>query len=177
MAKQTHRSPHDDEDDDSQQSSASQEAALAAILEMPLAEKYKLLLQDLRFDYASFKKEQGKYNHHYSTNIQAHYTPAQAKMVRLAQELADLATALPIDHTNSIFVRCDVDRVDVMKCLVMGAAGTPYAHGAYVFDVYFGEDYPNGPPKCNLETTGAGKVRFNPNLYACGKVCLSLLGK
>ena len=25
-------------------------------------------------------------------------------------------------------------------------------------------------------TTGGGKVRFNPNLYECGKVCLSLLG-
>ncbi len=28
----------------------------------------------------------------------------------------------------------------------------------------------------NLETTGGGTVRFNPNLYAEGKVCLSLLG-
>jgi baculoviral IAP repeat-containing protein 6 len=27
-----------------------------------------------------------------------------------------------------------------------------------------------------LKTTGGGTVRFNPNLYACGKVCLSLLG-
>jgi hypothetical protein len=27
-----------------------------------------------------------------------------------------------------------------------------------------------------LRTTGGGRVRFNPNLYACGKVCLSLLG-
>lgn len=25
-------------------------------------------------------------------------------------------------------------------------------------------------------TTGGGRVRFNPNLYDCGKVCLSLLG-
>lgn len=25
-------------------------------------------------------------------------------------------------------------------------------------------------------TTGNGSVRFNPNLYNCGKVCLSLLG-
>ena len=25
-------------------------------------------------------------------------------------------------------------------------------------------------------TTGGGTVRFNPNLYNCGKVCLSLLG-
>ena len=28
----------------------------------------------------------------------------------------------------------------------------------------------------NLRTTGGGRVRFNPNLYHCGKVCLSLLG-
>ena len=27
-----------------------------------------------------------------------------------------------------------------------------------------------------LRTTGNGAVRFNPNLYNCGKVCLSLLG-
>lgn len=30
--------------------------------------------------------------------------------------------------------------------------------------------------KVNLQTTGNGTVRFNPNLYNCGKVCLSLLG-
>jgi ubiquitin-protein ligase len=58
----------------------------------------------------------------------------------------------------------------------MGSKNTPYAHGAYVFDVYFGEDYPQHPPKVQLATTGSGRVRFNPNLYACGKVCLSLLG-
>ncbi len=28
----------------------------------------------------------------------------------------------------------------------------------------------------NFRTTGGGIVRFNPNLYQCGKVCLSLLG-
>ena len=27
-----------------------------------------------------------------------------------------------------------------------------------------------------IATTGGGKIRFNPNLYSCGKVCLSLLG-
>lgn len=32
------------------------------------------------------------------------------------------------------------------------------------------------PPLVNLQTTGNGTVRFNPNLYNCGKVCLSLLG-
>lgn len=97
-------------------------------------------------------------------------------MIRLAQELADISTALPHEHTNAVYVRCDKDRVDFMQALIMGSNGTPYGHGAFLFDVYFDENYPNNPPKVNLTTTGHGKVRFNPNLYACGKVCLSLLG-
>ena len=32
------------------------------------------------------------------------------------------------------------------------------------------------PPKVKNLTTGGGSVRFNPNLYNDGKVCLSLLG-
>ena len=36
-------------------------------------------------------------------------------------------------------------------------------------------DYPLSPPKVNFMTTDGGRVRFNPNLYTCGKVCLSVL--
>ena len=32
------------------------------------------------------------------------------------------------------------------------------------------------PPLLSLDTTGGGRARLNPNLYADGKVCLSLLG-
>lgn len=32
------------------------------------------------------------------------------------------------------------------------------------------------PPKVTLLTTGNGSIRFNPNLYNNGRVCLSLLG-
>lgn len=53
---------------------------------------------------------------------------------------------------------------------------TPYAHGLFVFDVYFPPDYPHVPPLVTFMTTGGGQVRFNPNLYIDGKVCLSLLG-
>jgi len=60
--------------------------------------------------------------------------------------------------------------------MIMGASGTPYAHGAFIYDLFFDNNYPHGPPKCVIVTTGQGKVRFNPNLYANGKVCLSLLG-
>jgi hypothetical protein len=31
-------------------------------------------------------------------------------------------------------------------------------------------------PFCYSLTTGGGRCRFNPNLYAGGKVCLSILG-
>lgn len=143
-------------------------------LHLPLRDSYPLLLKNLRFDTMDMRNEAGNYVHHYiknySTNVNA------AKVNRLAQELADLSTALPIDHTNAIFVRVDKDRVDLMKALVMGAVGTPYAHGAYEFDIYCNQNYPKDPPKMNLTTTGSSSVRFNPNLYACGKVCLSLLG-
>ena len=97
-------------------------------------------------------------------------------MVRLAQELADLSNALPYEHTNANFVRVDQSRVDLMKALICGASNTPYAHGCYEFDIFCDNNYPRDPPKMNLITTGGGSVRFNPNLYACGKVCLSLLG-
>ena len=63
-----------------------------------------------------------------------------------------------------------------MKAVIMGADNTPYAHGAYEYDIFLDNNYPKDPPKVNLTTTGKGAVRFNPNLYACGKVCLSLLG-
>jgi ubiquitin-protein ligase len=64
-----------------------------------------------------------------------------------------------------MFCRVDEERVDVMKVMIMGASGTPYAHGAFVYDLFFDNNYPNGPPSCLLKTTGGGQVRFNPNLY------------
>ena len=46
----------------------------------------------------------------------------------------------------------------------------------FVFDMFLSSSFPESPPSCVLRTTAGGKVRFNPNLYANGKVCLSLLG-
>ena len=53
---------------------------------------------------------------------------------------------------------------------------TPYTGGCYQFDIFFPLKYPAVPPSVLFKTTGGGVVRFNPNLYNCGKVCLSLLG-
>lgn len=37
------------------------------------------------------------------------------RVKRLAQEAVTLSTALPLSYSSSVFVRCDTDRLDVMK--------------------------------------------------------------
>jgi len=70
----------------------------------------------------------------------------------------------------------DEEGPDALCCLISGPTGTPYESGLFLFDMMLPAAYPKCAPKCNLRTTGQGQVRFNPNLYSCGKVCLSLLG-
>lgn len=68
------------------------------------------------------------------------------------------------------------DDVDIMKgyALIIGPSDTPYFGGNYFFELNFPADYPHSPPKVKYCTNG-NNVRFNPNLYTCGKVCVSLL--
>ncbi len=82
---------------------------------------------------------------------------------------------MPLSFSSSVFVRCDEERLDVMKVLITGPQDTPYSNGCFEFDVFFPSDYPDSPPLVNLQTTGNQTVRFNPNLYHDGKVCLSIL--
>ena len=64
----------------------------------------------------------------------------------------------------------------MLKVLIFPAPDTPYALGAFEFDVFLPPEFPTKPPKVQFLTTGGNTVRFNPNLYESGKVCLSLLG-
>jgi hypothetical protein len=64
----------------------------------------------------------------------------------------------------------------VVHCLIVGPFETPYEGGFFYFIINCPDDYPHMPPKVKLMTTGGGTVRFNPNLYASGKTCLSILG-
>ena len=40
-------------------------------------------------------------------------SPARAR--RLAQEISSLASSLPLNYSSSVFVRCDEERLDIMK--------------------------------------------------------------
>ncbi len=65
--------------------------------------------------------------------------------------------------------------VKKMQCVcVAGPEGTPYHGGCFMFDIFFPQDYPNVPPLMNMATNGEGRARFNPNLYADGKVSMLL---
>ena len=65
---------------------------------------------------------------------------------------------------------------DVLKgyAMIVGPASTPYFGGNYFFEISYPADYPHSPPKV-LYCTNGDNIRFNPNLYKCGKVCVSLL--
>jgi len=68
------------------------------------------------------------------------------------------------------------DDTDMMKgyALIIGPSDTPYFGGNYFFEITYPYDYPHSPPKVKYCTNG-NDIRFNPNLYKCGKVCVSLL--
>lgn len=98
------------------------------------------------------------------------------RMRRLLKEIATLRTSLPVDWETSVFVVCDEDQADCLRAMVLPPADTPYGLAPFFFDVFCPADYPARPPRVKFLTTGGGRVRFNPNLYENGKVCLSLLG-
>jgi len=60
--------------------------------------------------------------------------------------------------------------------LIIGSKGTPYSLGAFIFELYCSEDFPSQPPKMRLLTPADNSVRYNPNIYASGYICLSILG-
>ncbi|XP_055696918.1 baculoviral IAP repeat-containing protein 6 isoform X3 [Phlebotomus papatasi] len=146
-----------------------------------IEQRYMEIMKKLQFDtYEMISETENGYrfvvSYHFESNMRMsgdRYHPVRVK--RLAQETVTLSTSLPLSYSSSVFVRCDTDRLDVMKVLITGPADTPYANGCFEFDVFFPPDYPNSPMMINLETTGRHTVRFNPNLYNDGKVCLSVL--
>ena len=98
--------------------------------------------------------------------------PTKECLQRVRNDLKSL-TKSPLD---GIFAVQDETVATVVHAVVLGPADTPYEYGFFYFILDFPDDYPQNPPRVKLMTTGGGRVRFNPNLYANGKVCLSILG-
>ena len=91
---------------------------------------------------------------------------------RIRKEHSIMKSSLPI----GIWARTWIERLDLLRILIVGPRGTPYELAPFVMDFHFNEGFPDSPPEAYFHswTNGVGKI--NPNLYEDGKICLSLLG-
>ena len=93
-------------------------------------------------------------------------------ITRLLKDVKDIMKN-PLTDNNIYYLHHDTD---ILKgyALIIGQPDTPYFGGNYFFEFTYPTDYPHSPPKVKYWTNG-NNIRFNPNLYICGKVCVSLL--
>ncbi|PCG91431.1 Ubiquitin-conjugating enzyme, E2 [Penicillium occitanis (nom. inval.)] len=115
-------------------------------------------------------------------------------ILRITRELSDLQKGEDL----SLAITYDDSDIRNVKALIVGPPGTPYEFGFVevstsslsncgctmydnvlprMFSVKFPEGYPANPQKVTALTSNCGRCRFAPNIYANGKVCLSILGK
>lgn len=102
---------------------------------------------------------------------------------RLLKEYKDLESSRSILNDSGIYFYFDESNVKKMYAMIIGPDDTPYEYGYYFFEFDFPDNYPMTPPVAKYCTQGLisdnmnhkRHVRFNPNLYICGKVCLSML--
>ena len=91
---------------------------------------------------------------------------------RLLKDVKDIMKH-PLTDNGIYYVHDDTDMLKGYA-LIVGPEDTPYFGGSYFFEFNYPFDYPHSPPQVKYWTNGRN-IRFNPNLYACGKVCVSLL--
>jgi ubiquitin-protein ligase len=140
------------------------------IISDDIKEQYNNIIRKNIFGQYTFDSKHLYYKY-WSKNI-----TDKKSLLRVVSEISSLKKNVPINWDTSVLVRIDKKQTNMIKFLITGPKDTPYHNGIFEFHAYFPQDYPNSPPQVLLNTTNGGNFRFNPNLYACGKVCLSLLG-
>lgn len=91
---------------------------------------------------------------------------------RLARDVRQLLKS-PLT-SNGIYYIHDEDNILKGYAMIIGPSETVYENGFYFFEFNYPTDYPSTPPTVTFRTNQDG-IRFNPNLYTGGKVCISLL--
>lgn len=139
------------------------------IVEITDKTTYCDIMKKLQFSYYNLSSK-----HLYNKYSDKPVNPKQ--MMKILQEISSLQKSLPLNEESTVWLRVDKKKLTKLQFMISGPKDTPYQDGLFLFDCYFPTNYPKDPPQVLLQTTGGGKVRFNPNLYNSGKVCLSLLG-
>ncbi len=102
---------------------------------------------------------------------------------RIVKEIQDLEQSKDLMKENGIYYYYDESNIKKLYVMIVGPKDSPYEDGFYFFEFTYPDNYPMNPPIAKYMTQGIindeknnkYNVRFNPNLYTCGKVCLSML--
>jgi ubiquitin-conjugating enzyme E2 Z len=94
---------------------------------------------------------------------------------RISKDIKDIINNEVLREQDKIFCIFNDNDIYDVNALIVGPEDTPYQGGFFFFKLRFPDDYPRKPPTAKMQTLSSG-VRFNPNLYEEGKVCLSILG-
>jgi len=96
----------------------------------------------------------------------------RSNALRLAKDVREIMKN-PLED-NGIYYKHDESNMLHGYACIIGPSDTPYQYGFYFFKLEFTTNYPSEPPKVTYYTQG-DKIRFHPNLYRSGKVCVSIL--
>jgi ubiquitin-conjugating enzyme E2 Z len=106
----------------------------------------------------------------------------QRKIKRISGEIKELEESRAVLKENGIYFHYNEEDMNKIYAMLVGQKDTPYENGFYFFTFEYPDKYPMQPPLATYCTQGSIKgtknispIRFNPNLYTCGKVCLSML--
>ncbi|EKD13995.1 uncharacterized protein L3040_008001 [Drepanopeziza brunnea f. sp. 'multigermtubi'] len=113
-------------------------------------------------------------NHRNEIEFNTVQSSNRGRLNTISKEIATMKTSLP----PGVFLKVAESRSDVMKVLMIGSEGSPYAGGLFTFDIFLDSNYPQRPPRMTFVMKGNDDdgESFNPNLHlGTGTVCLSLL--
>jgi hypothetical protein len=84
-------------------------------------------------------------DHHYLSTPSPNGSSCKKMLKRVTQEWGQLQLGLPV----GVHVQVSEGRMDLMRAVVEGPAGTPYQGGLYVLDICLPQQYPDEPPKAH----------------------------
>jgi ubiquitin-conjugating enzyme E2 Z len=93
---------------------------------------------------------------------------------RIAKDVKYILNNSASLSSENIYYKHDEENIMKGYALIIGQKDSPYGYGYYFFEFIFPNNYPFSPPEVRY-LTNDGRMRFNPNLYVTGKVCLSIL--
>uniref|UniRef100_A0A6C0D6N2 Ubiquitin-conjugating enzyme E2 Z n=1 Tax=viral metagenome TaxID=1070528 RepID=A0A6C0D6N2_9ZZZZ len=107
-----------------------------------------------------------------STTITKTTILTKATITRLLNDVKNIIKN-PLTENGIYYVHDDEDMLKGYA-LIIGPCDTPYFGGNYFFEINYPTNYPHSPPHV-IYCTNGDNIRFNPNLYTNGKVCVSIL--